>query len=141
MDERARQVFQKAFAVLDSVEAMKAEQRNESFDERYQREAVEADALLERLRVERTEPLNSPTMGKLKPEPKASEMTDADKKWVWQRLNEAAAVIGGEVFKEDAKLLAEIKTLKAEVAGLRADLEAHKADAAGVVSLRGRNVA
>ena len=66
-----------------------------------------------------------------------------ERKWVFDQLESLAGFIGAEMGKEETKLYAEIKALKAEVAVLRADLEIirqHKADKelAGIVSLRSR---
>jgi hypothetical protein len=59
MDERARQICQKAFDTLDDVEAQcaiwDAERQAESFDQRYAREAAEADAYLAELQRRRLE--------------------------------------------------------------------------------------
>jgi len=69
-----------------------------------------------------------------------------ERKWVSQQLEAFAAIIGEETGKVDAKLLAKIKTLEADVAALRADLEAHKVSkpdinlAGSVTPMRGRNV-
>ena len=70
-----------------------------------------------------------------------------ERKWVSQRLEVFAAMIGEETAKVDSKLYAEIKTLKSPI--LRAEIEilrAHKVsrpdvNLAGVVPLRGRDVA
>jgi len=71
-----------------------------------------------------------------------------ERKWVSQRLEVFAAMIGEETAKVDSKLYAEIKTLKADVAALRAEIEilrAHKVSRpdvsieGSIASLRGRN--
>jgi anion-transporting ArsA/GET3 family ATPase len=139
MTDEQRQVFERAFAVLDAVDAIKAEPK---LPLSYEQQAEADDAFiaeLQRRRLER-EPLVYKTVN---PEPKAAELIDSDRQWVQQQLEALASVVGEETGKEDSKLYAEIKTLKAEVASLRADLETlrqHKADrdVADVVPLRGR---
>src|SRR5262245_53399451 len=60
----------------------------------------------------------------------------ADKAWVQARLEQFAAIIGEETSKTDAKLLAKIETLQAEVDILRQQNKAK--DLSGVVSLQRR---
>jgi hypothetical protein len=50
-----------------------------------------------------------------------------ERKWVSHHFEVFAAIIGEETGKVDAKLLAKIKTLEADVAVLRADLESLRA--------------
>jgi hypothetical protein len=177
MDQAAREVWDKAFDVLDRVDAWRAEREaereTESFDEKYRREGQEADQyLLERQRqrvVERAAP-NGDLVFKTY-EPKASPQMDwsqmndwfersfrnlaaPEREWVRKSVrdyvDEIVKLIGKETLDEDAKLLAKIKKLEADVGQLRADIEilrqykANKPDDASigsVTSLRGRHVA
>lgn len=66
----------------------------------------------------------------------------------WRQLEEFSSFLGAELGKAESRANARIKTLEADVAALRADLEilrAHKAPAdvslKGVMPMRGRNVA
>src|SRR5262245_40655862 len=68
---------------------------------------------------------------------RTAPMVDAaDKAWVQARLEQFAAIIGEETSKTDAKLLAKIETLQAEVEILRQQNKAK--DLSGVVSLQRR---
>ena len=68
---------------------------------------------------------------------RTAPMVDAaDKAWVQARLEQFAAIIGEETSKTDAKLLAKIERLQAEVEIMRQQNKAK--DLSGVVSLQRR---
>jgi hypothetical protein len=140
----------------------------ETFDQKYEREAAEADAYLARCAERRLERERSQALPAIeKPEPKAKQQMDREwnewfaagfrnfaaleRKWVVQQLDELFADVDVEVDKKECKLRIEIrarvKTLEDKIAGLRAEIEilhrhrANKSDVAGVVPLRGRDVA
>lgn len=131
MDERQRQVFEKAYAALDSVAAMEAERQaalqSETLFQKIQREGEEADAFLaevQQRRIEQTGPQTFPAVGKV--QPKAQPMTDADKRWVWDCIHAVVKVVAEETDKKECKLRREIIARRdqiwADIAALRADL-------------------
>ena len=145
-------VFEKAFSVLDSVDAQRvaweAERAAETDDQRFARENVEADAYLalrtECRRLEQAEPENRLIFKQYEPKTE-SAMTDSDRQWVMQQLEAFADIIGEETAKNESKVA---KVLREEIAVLRSEIEslkkASKPDASiagSVTSLRGRNVA
>ena len=73
--------------------AWAAEREAKTFLQRVDREGREADADLQRRRLEREEPHNLSTVDKLKPEPKAQPMTDEDRQWVQRQLETLASAL------------------------------------------------
>jgi hypothetical protein len=71
-------------------------------------------------------------------------MTDDDRRWVWQRLEEFASMLGEEVAKTENEI---VRKLREEMGLLRNEIEALKkaskpdVSLKGVVPLRDRNVA
>jgi hypothetical protein len=123
MDPHLRQLFNEAIALDDK--------------------AREDCAAWEAKRAERTAQARSHLVYKIyapkvaAQQQRTTPMVDAvSAAWVQARLEQFAAIIGEETGKTDAKLLAKIETLQAEVEILRQQNKAK--DLSGVVSLQRR---
>jgi hypothetical protein len=148
LSDEAKQIFQKAFDTLDyngdRIAAWQAERQAETFDQRYEREAKEADAYLAALAARRGETEDKPEPTKPKQRRTAAAMDYTTALIEQEQRLRAFTMKMTEALAEEAgstcgRLESEIIKLQRQLADLKSQVESLRAQ--NVTSMRSRHVA